>query len=97
MSSTQNPFEITSPRNFTIQLLYNRRNGTTSCNDVEVEKRKWMNPCDIETYESGSVYQHIIARILDALILGLKSYITLAYMATSGGHFSRPWEAFGAS
>ena len=76
LSSTQNSFEITPPRNFTIQLLYNKNNTTISCNDVEVEERKWMNPCNIETYDDGSVYQHIIARILDALILGLKFFIT---------------------
>ena len=75
LSSTQNSFEITTPRNFTIKLLYNGNNGTISCDDVEVEKRRWINPCDIETFDTGSVYQHIIARILDALILGLKYLI----------------------
>ena len=75
MSSTQNSFEITPPRNFTIQLLYNENNTTISCNDVELEERSWMNPCDIRTYADGSVYQHIIARILvDALILESKIY-----------------------
>ena len=73
MSSTQNSFEITPPRNFTIQLLYNENNTTISCNDVELEERRWMNPCDIITFETGSVYHHIIARILvDALILEFK-------------------------
>ena len=73
MSSTQNSFEITPPRNFTIQLLYNENNKTISCNDVELEERRWMNPCDIQTYETGFVYQHIIARkLVDALILEFK-------------------------
>ena len=59
LSSTQNSFEITTPRNFTIKLLYNGNNGTISCDDVEVRKRRWINPCDIRTLSSGSVYQHI--------------------------------------
>ena len=61
---------ITPPRNFTIQLLYNTKNETISCNDVELEERIWINPCDIVTHTQGSVYEHIIARILaGALIL----------------------------
>ena len=60
LSSTQNSFEITTPKNFAIKLLYNGNNGTISCDDVEVGKRRWINPCDIKTFDTGSVYQHII-------------------------------------
>ena len=53
--SNQNSFTVTPPKNFTIQLLYNEKTGKMSCD--ELEEKRWINPCDIYTYGSGSVYQ----------------------------------------
>ena len=56
LSSKETSSELTPPRNFTIQLLYNEKNGTISCNDDELDEKNRMNPCDIDTFGNGSVY-----------------------------------------
>ena len=56
LSSKEASSEVTPPKNFTIQLLYNEKNGTISCNDDELDEKNLMNPCDIDTFGNGSVY-----------------------------------------
>ena len=54
MASNQNSFEVKSPSEFTVSMVYDKTMRKISCDTAE--KREWMNPCEIVTPSSGSAY-----------------------------------------
>ena len=53
LASNQNSFEVKTPSEFTVSVVYDETKKKISC---DTEKKEWMNPCDIAILESGSVY-----------------------------------------
>ena len=47
MASNQNSFEVKSPSEFTVSIVYDKTTRKISC-DTD-EKKEWKNPCDIYT------------------------------------------------
>ena len=54
VASNQNSFEVKSPSEFAVSMVYNKTTRKISCDTVE--KKEWINPCDILTLDSGSAY-----------------------------------------
>ena len=53
MASNQNSFEVKTPSEFTVSVVYDETKKKISC---DTENKEWINPCDIRTLESGFVY-----------------------------------------
>ena len=54
VASNQNSFEVKSPSEFTVSMVYDKTTRKISCDNTE--KKEWKNPCEIVTAESGSAY-----------------------------------------
>ena len=54
LASNQNSFELKTPLEFTVSMVYDETKREIACGSAE--NKEWMNPCDIITSNSGSVY-----------------------------------------
>ena len=46
--------KVISPKKFNVSVVFNETSRLIACQDES--KREWINPCDIEAVESGSVH-----------------------------------------